>query len=170
MAIVRHYVESSNAQHFVETGTFLGSMVEYIAKTGVECSTIEIDEEIYQRTSKLLARIRNIQFLKGDSAEVLPVVLENIKSPAVFWLDGHYSGGFTGKADIDTPVSIELDMILNHPVKQHVVLIDDARDFNGSNGYPTLTSIFGHFDDHPYYQIELSADILRIVPTNFDRH
>lgn len=164
MAVVRHFVEASGAKYFVETGTFLGSMVEHIAATGVECYTIEIDDIIYARAIRILARHKNIQCLKGDSAVVLPQLLEKIDQPAVFWLDGHYSGGFTGKAKIDTPISAELDMIMAHPVKRHIVLIDDARDFNGAAGYPALSALLAHFEGDEDYRAEVSADIIRILP------
>lgn len=164
MAVVRHHVEACGAKYFVETGTFLGSMVEHIAETGVKCFTIEIDDVIYKRAVDMLKGRKNIQCLKGDSAVVLPEVLESIDEPAVFWLDGHYSGGFTGKAEIDTPVSEELQMIIEHKIKNHVILIDDARDFNGQDGYPLLSTLLSHFDNRPDYRAEVSADIIRIVP------
>lgn len=164
MAVVRHFVEASGAKYFVETGTFLGSMVEHIAATGVQCYTIEIDDAIYDRAVKILARMKNIQCLKGDSAVVLPRLLKEIDQPAVFWLDGHYSGSFTGKGDIDTPVSTELEMIMSHPIKGHTVLIDDARDFTGTDGYPSLSALLSHFEGDEYYRAEVSADIIRIVP------
>jgi hypothetical protein len=164
MAVVRHYVESSGARYFVETGTFLGSMVEHIAETGAQCTTIEIDDVIYQRAVSMLKRKSNIRCLKGDSAVVLPEVLKAIDQPTVFWLDGHYSGGFTGKAEIDTPVSAELQMIIDHHVKGHVILIDDARDFTGQDGYPKLSNLLSIFDDHKDYQAQVSADIIRIFP------
>ncbi len=164
MSVVRHFVEKGAARYFVETGTYLGSMVEHIAETGAECITIEIDDDIHRRAVEILKRKKNISCLKGDSAVVLPEVLKTIDSPAVFWLDGHYSGGFTGKADIDTPVSAELQMIIDHNVKGHVILIDDARDFTGSDGYPRLSTLLALFEDHPLYRAEVSADIIRILP------
>jgi hypothetical protein len=164
MAVVRHYVESRGARYFVETGTFLGSMVEHIAETGAKCITIEIDDVIHDRALAMLKRKKNIHCLKGDSAVVLPEVLKAIDQPAVFWLDGHYSGGFTGKAEIDTPVSAELQMILDHGVKGHVILIDDARDFTGQDGYPRLSTLLALFEDHAEYRAQVSADIIRIFP------
>jgi hypothetical protein len=164
MAVVRHYVVAHQTPVFIETGTYLGSMVEHIAVTGVECHTIEIDPGIYSRAKKILRRHRNIDLIRGDSGIALPALLEKLDRPATFWLDGHYSGGFTGKGASDTPVSAELDHILAHPVKRHVILIDDARDFTGADGYPTLSSLLANFDGHPHYKAEVSADIIRITP------
>lgn len=164
MAVVRHHVVAYRTPVFVETGTYLGSMVEHIAATGVDCHTIEIDPTIHARARRILAGHRNIDLILEDSAVALPRLLATLERPATFWLDGHYSGTFTGRAELDTPVSAELDHILAHPVKRHVILIDDARDFTGRDGYPTLSSLLAHFDDHPHYSAQVSADIIRIVP------
>lgn len=164
MAVVRHHVTAHQTPVFIETGTYLGSMVEHIAATGVECHTIEIDNAIYARARSILARHSNIKVILGDSTVELPRLLAALDRPATFWLDGHYSGDFTGRAELDTPVSAELDHILNHPVKGHVILIDDARDFTGRDGYPTLSSLLAHFDEHPDYFAQVSADIIRILP------
>jgi hypothetical protein len=164
MSVVRHYVMQYRTPVFIETGTYLGSMVEYVAKTGAECHSIEIDAAIHARACEILARHRNIRLILGDSGEKLPELLAQLSRPATFWLDGHYSGSFTGRAALDTPVSAELDHILAHPVKEHVILIDDARDFNGENGYPRLSALLAHFDKHPDYFAWVSADIIRIEP------
>jgi hypothetical protein len=164
MSVVKHHVTAYGNKVFVETGTFLGSMVEHVAATGAQCHTIEIDPEIYARAQTILARHRNINLIFGNSGVKIPEVLSTLNEPATFWLDGHYSGGFTGRADVDTPISAELDHILEHPIKKHVILIDDARDFNGKDGYPRLSKLFAHFEDNPHYKMAVSADIIRIVP------
>jgi hypothetical protein len=164
MSVVAHHVVAHKTPVFIETGTYLGSMVEYVAATGVQCHSIEIDPVIYARAQKILARHGNITLHLGDSAVALPAILATLTQPATFWLDGHYSGSFTGRAAVDTPVSAELDHILNHPIKGHVILIDDARDFTGTDGYPRLSSLLSHFDDNPDYRAEVSADIIRITP------
>jgi hypothetical protein len=164
MSVVRHHVTAFGTKVFVETGTYLGSMVEYVATTGVQCHTIEIDPVIYERAQKIVGRHSNINLILGDSGVALPELLKSLTEPATFWLDGHYSGSFTGRSELDTPVSAELDHILEHPIKKHVILIDDARDFTGVDGYPKLSSLLAHFDDHPNYRAEVSADIIRITP------
>jgi hypothetical protein len=164
LSVVKHYVEAYQTKTFIETGTFLGTMIEYIAATGVQCHTIEIDPTIHRRTSGVLAKHKNINFILGDSGEALPALLADLDHPATFWLDGHYSGSFTGRAEIDTPISAELDHILAHPIKKHVILIDDARDFDGTNNYPPLSILFKHFDEHSDYKVDVSTDIIRIVP------
>ena len=54
--------------------------------------------------------------------------------------------------------------ILEHPYsKQHVLLIDDARCFNGEDDYPTLIQvqdlIYGKYPD---WYIEVKDDVIRV--------
>lgn len=164
MRVVRHHVAAYKTPVFIETGTYMGSMSDFIARTGVECHTVEIDAAIYSRATRVLARYPNVSLHLGDSAVVLPKLLATLTRPATFWLDGHYSGTFTGRGALDTPISAELDDILAHPVTGHVVLIDDARLFDGTDGYPPLSEVLAHFETHPAYRAEVSTDIIRIVP------
>lgn len=163
-SIVKSYVVRSKARVFVETGTLIGGMVEIIARLGVKCYTIEIDEAYNKRARSVLGNRSNIEFLLGDSGVVMPQLLAKLDEPAVFWLDGHYSGGATGKGEADTPISDELNAILNHPLKTHIILIDDAREFTDQHDYPALSSLLARFDDNPHYEAEVSADIIRITP------
>ena len=164
LRVVRHHVLAHQTPVFIETGTYMGAMSDFVARTGVECHTIEIDRAIYQRAAKVLARYSNVTLHLGDSVAVLPRLLEKLTRPATFWLDGHYSGSFTGRGAEDTPISLELDAILSHKVASHVVLIDDARLFDGSNGYPPMSEVLGYFEAHPTHRAEVSTDIIRIVP------
>ena len=88
------------------------------------------------------------------------------KRPVLFWLDGHYSGGDTAKGELDTPVSVELDSILESPVKGHVILIDDARCFDATHDCPHLDILLETVRRKNTYHIEVSADIIRLTPRN----
>ena len=163
-SIVRHYVTSHRTPVFIETGTFLGNMVQFIADTGVQCHSIEIDEALHARAKGLLSGRSNVDLILGDSAQELPKLIAQLSTPATFWLDGHFSGQGTGRGEIDTPISAELEAILDHPIKKHVILIDDARCFDGQSDYPKLHELLARFDRHPDYVASVSADIIRIVP------
>lgn len=162
--VVRHHVTAFRTPVFIETGTYLGSMTDFIARTGVQCHTIEIVPAIHERARQILARHRNVTLHLGDSGVVLPALLRKLDRPATFWLDGHYSGSFTGRSDLDSPVSAEVDAILSHHVPGHVILIDDAREFTGQGGYPRLSELLAHFEGHPTYRADVSTDIIRILP------
>lgn len=104
--------------------------------------SIELDEGLYQRAKSKYRQFHHIFLFQGDSVKVLPRVLDQIHEPCLFWLDAHYSGSITAKGDLETPIVRELSQILSHPlVAQHVILIDDARNFVGINDYPTLEEV-----------------------------
>ena len=46
-----------------------------------------------------------------DLIRRVPELVRQLDGPALFWLDGHYSGGDTAKGELDTPVSAELESI-----------------------------------------------------------
>jgi hypothetical protein len=147
---------------FVETGTFLGETT--LAMSGVfeRCWTVEIDTALYQQA---LARFKdrpNITALHGSSGSLIVPILKEIDAPAIFWLDGHYSRANTGRGDVDTPILDELTKIFEHPIKEHVILIDDARDFLGINGYPTIKGLQHFVRARSPYRMRVTNDIIKL--------
>ncbi len=102
------------------------------------CSASSFRCELHQRARARLKRYSNVKLIQGDSAALLPDLLAGLSEPAGFWLDAHFSGGETARGDVDTPVVSELRAILGHPMRRHVILIDDARLFTGGDGYPCV--------------------------------
>jgi hypothetical protein len=88
----------------------------------------------------------------------------------LFWLDGHYSAGITARGDIATPISLELEAILSHPVKSHVILIDDARDFTGKDSYPFLDNLLHKIRVDGNYSVEVTTDIIRLTPLRLHKN
>lgn len=163
--IVKHFVRSSGYRTFVETGTYLAGTLDAIsAMNCCACHSIEIAPFYYERAKRILKGRRNVHLILGDSGVELPKLAASLDHPAIFWLDGHYSGGLTGKGEENSPISAELDSILASPIKEHIILIDDAREFIGEGGYPQLSELLRTFDNHPHYMAEVSADIIRILP------
>jgi len=90
-------------------------------------------------------------------------VIAAIDEPTTFWLDAHYSGGITAKGEKDTPVMEELYAILNQFKHRCVILIDDARCFNGKDDYPTIEEVRGFiFGKQHDWVFEVRNDIIRI--------
>src|SRR3990167_3220711 len=77
------------------------------------------------------------RILPGKVKKVLREGLGRLQ--ILFWLDAHYSGTGTARGRKDTPIARELKAILTHRVRNHIIIIDDARLFNGQNSYPKLT-------------------------------
>lgn len=165
MQVVRAYLRRFNLTYFVETGTYLGETLENIARTGVHCISVELDEELFFLAERRLKGYGNVTLIRGDSGQKIPEILKTLNTPALFWLDGHYSGGMTAKGDSETPISAELSAILEHKLLNHVILIDDARHFDGTNNYPFLEELIHEVRLSSKYEVEeVSTDIIRIVP------
>ena len=161
LAILR-YQRSRKFATFVETGTFTGEMVEAMGPHFRRLISIEMSPQIHQAAQQRFAGDPHIQLLLGDSALVLPRVLEQIREPALFWLDGHFMGGSTARSHDDSPVRHELSALLAHPVRGHLILIDDARLFDGTAGYPTISELRAWIQrDRPGSEVQVEDDIIR---------
>jgi hypothetical protein len=95
--------------------------------------TIEIAEQLYNTCKNEFERrkINNVELVMGDSAKIIPEFIRKINTDTVFWLDGHWSGGATGKGDKDVPLLEEIKSINDFPYKAGII-IDDARLFGTS--------------------------------------
>jgi hypothetical protein len=147
---------------FVETGTFTGEMVEAMRPHFPRIISIEMAPEIHRQAVRRFAGDPRVELLLGDSAAVLPRVLEQIHHPALFWLDGHFMGENTARGNEDSPIRAELTALLGHPVRHHLVLIDDARLFTGSAGYPTIEELRGWLArERPGSRVQVEDDMIR---------
>jgi hypothetical protein len=157
---------------FIETGTFLGDTIDFFKEKFEFLYSIELSETLSIRAQKRFSNQGNIRIINGNSGEVLGEIVKNLKEPALFWLDGHYSSEFymngeyfiTAKGDTNTPIEKELDIILCSKI-QHIILIDDARLFIGKNDYPTLKNIKDKVGLTPKkYNVLIDTDIIQIIP------
>jgi hypothetical protein len=161
---IKNLQNKFNAKILVETGTYLGAMVKAQAKFFTKIYTIEVSKEIYIKTKEELKLLSNVDFILGDSGEVLQELVTKIKEPALFWLDGHYSGGITSKGILNTPIYKELDSILNTPY-QHVILIDDAQDFKGTDDYPSIDDLKNYiYGIKKSYTFKVKDNMIFILP------
>lgn len=162
---VKDFAEQFHTRVLVETGTYKGDMVKATLGCFDKIYTIELDATLCAAARELFSNHPEVQILQGDSACELPKVLAELREPALFWLDGHYTGDHAGKAELHTPIARELECLFAHPVKGHVILIDDARLFNGKNDYPTIASLREMAKAHaPQLNFEVCDDTIRIYP------
>lgn len=161
-----NYAQRFNARMFVETGVLFGEMLIAARPYFNKLYSIELDPDLCHQAQKRLSKHTHISILEGDSGLVLPQLIQQIDEPALFWLDGHYSGGVTAQGDLDTPIATELDAVLSHPIRNHVILIDDARCFDGTNDYPRLDDLEARVRERrPDLHWETSHDMIRILPS-----
>ena len=163
--ILRQYARDYHLRVLVETGTYLGDMMMAMAGAFDELHSIELSELLYERARRRLAGKRNVYLHQGDSGVQLSGVLATIDRPTLFWLDAHYSGGGTAHGEIETPIETELRVVLTHPVRGHVVLIDDARQFTNANGYPSIKTVTEYVRQlRSDCIVRVESDIIRITP------
>jgi hypothetical protein len=158
---VESYGRASGLTTLVETGTYLGEMVEAQRARFQRVLSIELSPELCRAAQARFGRARNVTILEGDSGELIQFVVEGLRGPAVFWLDGHYSEGTTARGSLDTPVRRELEVVLGSAY-DHVVLVDDARCF-GTGDYPTLDDVRGLVEKlRPGWACLVEDDVIRI--------
>lgn len=148
--------ERFNLCVMVETGTNVGNMINAQKDRFREIYSIELDKWLAARAKRKFADRPGIHLYQGDSGEVLPAILAQIKEPALFWIDAHWGA-------IDAPVKKELECIFRHPVRDHALLIDDARYFDGHGDYYSVDELREHAArEYPGSVVEVKDDIIRI--------
>lgn len=114
---------------FIETGTYMGSTINKMKYIFDELYTIEIDEKLYNNAKNKYKDTNKIKFYLGDSGKILNNIISIINNNAIFFLDGHYSSGITGKGDKDVPLYEELNSIITQFNYYSIIIIDDVRLF-----------------------------------------
>lgn len=113
---------------FVETGTYTGGTTRWASGHFESVHTIERAETLYRKYGAALSQLGGVTPHLGDSRRILPEILRALGDrTAVFWLDGHWSGGETAGAQDECPLLDELACLANR--SGDIILIDDARLF-----------------------------------------
>ena len=161
--VIKEYATRHNINTFIETGTYLGETIDYCKSSFNKLISIELDVALFNNATNKFAHENKITIYHGDSGILLEKVLTDIEETCLFWLDGHYSEGITAKGELNTPIISELNHIFNHPVSNHIILIDDARLFVGRNDYPTLDHLSDFVaNNKPNLKFSVENDIIRI--------
>jgi hypothetical protein len=157
-----------NSDIFIETGTSHGEMVYKLYNYFKNLITIELEMNLFRSAKRRLRSYSKIEFLHGDSGKILPEIICKITSPCIFWLDAHYSGGYTAIGEKDTHIEEELNAILSQQLN-HIILIDDASYFGNPEypDYPELKKIKNIVTSKkPDYNFEVCEDVIRAYKNN----
>ena len=161
---ITEYKDKYGYEVLVETGTYMGDMVEAQKKRFQKIFSIELGVDLFNNATRRFKNDKNVTIVQGDSGKVLSKILLEINKPAIFWLDGHYSAGITAKGEKECPIFEELDAIFNSKKFNHILLIDDARCFIGEGDYPTIPQLTEYIKrKNEKYQVEVKNDIIRFV-------
>ena len=170
--MMKEYSEKYGCNVMLETGTYKGDMLVQEYDQFEYLASVEISTQLFKEAKERLVSFDKIHLYNGNSAEKLPQMITDAQNSVenaklIFWLDGHYSGGITGKAELDTPIVEELLSIKKSDVNSGVILIDDARCFTHKGDYadyPTIKSLRRIV--HEQWEnaaIQVKNDIIRIV-------
>ncbi len=171
--IILSHKEKFRLNTLVETGTFLGDTIERCKNDFNKIISFELSNTLAEKAAKRFENYDYIKIVQGDSGKLLCHELVGINEPCLFWLDGHYSSEFlmgdeyivTARGDKNTPIVEEIKAILSHSVKNHVILIDDARCFNGKDDYPSIAELRNIiFKFRSDLSVVVKRDIVRITP------
>jgi hypothetical protein len=119
---------------FVETGTCFGRSVEIALVLGFkEVRSVEGDIERFKHCQEKFKHYPQVKLWCGESIDLLPVMIHDLKTPALFWLDAHASGPEGYGLDHETNPWHEQSYILRTELKAikergmlgDVILVDD---------------------------------------------
>lgn len=130
--IIELYPKDVDFNCFIESGTYKCQTIFEMAKYFKKLYTIEINKTLYDIALKK-NKFKNIKFYLGDSIDILPILLININTPCIFWLDGHWSLGSTGRGKKDVPVLDEVKIINDLYNNDCIIIIDDYQLFYGNS-------------------------------------
>lgn len=161
---IAEYQKKLGYDLLIETGTFMGEMVEAQKRRFAKVFSVELGEDLFKNAQEKFKKDTNVTIVQGDSGKILPQILKDVNEPAIFWLDGHYSSGVTAKGEKECPIFEELDAIFNSKKINHALLIDDARHFVGEGDYPTIDELTNYIKKkNQAYQVEVKNDIIRYI-------
>ncbi len=155
----------------VETGTYHADTLYALRNDFDELHSVELSDDYYSLSKFRLSGYSHIHLHHGDSAKVLPIIVNTLNRPALFWLDAHYGvyrdhGAAEGVAY--APVLQELEHIFKNGISlRHCVAIDDAHYFGSDKNYPTIDEVRQFFAvKNMTVQIrhDEETDCLSIVP------
>ena len=120
---------------FIESGTSRGYSFREALVLGIfaRCYTVELLPSFYKGVASRYPTRATQQVFLGNSYEVFReqiFPLCSAEDRIFFWLDGHFSGGYTGGGAFPHPLLRELEVIRQFcPSESLVIAIDDTIDF-----------------------------------------
>jgi len=129
-------------KYFVETGTLAGRTALWASMYFEKVYTVEIAYNQYLVALSVLQKSNNVELIYGQSQAVLEDLVPKLSSPALFWLDAHWSRdlGYPITDAAICPVLEEIEHIgTDEP--NHVVMVDDFRLFGVEKGWPSKDNV-----------------------------
>jgi len=113
---------------YIETGLWKGNSLSIAAEVFDECHGIELAPHWAEHNRTRFAGDERVTIHEGDSAVVLPRLLDSIHEPAAIMLDAHFCKTDPPVAKSKFPLWAELDRISARP-NPDLVIVDDVHTF-----------------------------------------
>jgi hypothetical protein len=159
------YAQRYGLRCFVESGTYLGGTVAFMTRYCERLHSIEFQPHLAAAARQRFASNPRVNIYEGSGAAWMPRIVKEMAEPALFWLDGHFASGTARDGEDACPTLIELTAVIADERHDHVILIDDACEFRGDGGYPSLDAMRDLVRSHkPNAVFEIENDVIRITP------
>lgn len=168
-------IKSYNKKVFIETGTCFGWTCFPLIDSNIDIiKSVEMSEERQIQNTEALKDIKDnhkVTLYTGKSSDKLEEMLCNVNEQAVIFLDAHPSGvGSAGYGELFTEngplewatniiVLSELQIILSHHIKNHVIIIDDLTK---KWIHEDITDIFNEYELYDKYNFFMTSDRINI--------
>ncbi len=166
-ATVSETAKKFSASTFIETGTYYGDMIESQLDVFELIHSIELMPPLAKKADDKFKKMEHVHVHQGNSGWILESLLEEIKSPCLFWLDAHFQTDVGKKFGdlIDAPVKDEFLAIINSKLEKYVIMIDDARFFTGVRNYPTIKWLQSELEKRNlHFEVKVVDDIIYVLP------
>jgi hypothetical protein len=168
--VLASYAQRYKLRTFVESGTYLGGTVAFMRRYCGQLYSVEYQPHLAKAAQERFAGDPAIHILQGDGAHWIPRIVEELREPALFWLDGHFARGTARAGEVACPTLAEISVVIADNRYPHVLLIDDASEFKGDGGYPTIEALQHSIrSTRVGVAIEVRDNIVRVTPSWTDR-
>src|SRR5229473_472438 len=161
--------ETFGIKRFIETGTYRGDTAYWASRLFPFVTTIEYSTPIYEKAVEKYGRIQNIDFIFGDSRQVLQTIAQELNEGCIFWLDSHWIGGESYGKDGECALLEELSIIAQSKY-DHFIFIDDARLFTSppppphkADQWPDISSVLNALNQQSKYTV-IIEDVIISIP------
>lgn len=142
--LTKEILEKYKTRYFIETGTHSGRAVLMALELDIPyIRSVEVWKKMYEEFSEELSHYSSrdrVKLYLGDSPDTLPKMLDDIDDQATIFLDAHAAVTPEDREKYGkSPVLFEIEAIAKHPIKNHIIMVDDIDDFDAGQ----YTDIYG---------------------------
>lgn len=130
--------DKNSCDYFLETGYYMGSGVHRAIQAGFKkIFSIEISSIYVANGKKHYENNNKVKIIHDDSKNLYETIKDFPNKRFLFFLDAHADQTSEHEQSINCPILHELEAIRKHPIKNHVILVDDMRLFRSQSAWAT---------------------------------